>query len=138
MLKASIKYKIPFIIFLFWGYSASAFALFGIQSAIGYLFLYLIWISICLLGIFIFKSLKVKYSHFGYKTMHHFFLLAFSSLFFIVYWAYLQKEGRHRPLLEKLKSDSNKDLKIFCLIVGFIILIRAIYVIWKDYKGKNK
>ncbi len=138
MPKASIKYKIPFIIFLFWSYSASAFALFGIQSAIGYLFLYLIWISICVSGIFIFKSLKGKYSNFAYKSMHHFFLLAFSSLFFIVYWAYLQKEGRHRPLLEKLESDSNKELKIFCLIVGFIILLRTIYVIWKDYKDKNK
>ncbi len=136
MPKASIIYKIPFIIFLFWGYSASARDLFAFDNLNTFLLFFISWIAISLSGIFIFKYLKETYNRFEFMFLHHFFLLAFSSLFFMIFWMYMEDEVSRYSLIEKITSEAHFTPKIASLIIGFIVLIWAIFVIMKDYKKR--
>ncbi len=137
MLKASIKNKIPFILLLFWSYSASARDLFEFNSMGSFILFFLSWIAISISGIFIFKSLKEKYGKISaFKYLNHFFHLSLAAFFFIILWLYLYEDSSNDSLIDEIMAEEDFEMKIACLILGSITLLIAIFVIWKDYKKR--
>lgn len=136
MLNSSLKYKLLLVFILFWSYSASARDLFAFDDLTTFLLFFISWIFISLSGIFIFKRLKETYNRFEFMFLQHFFLLAFSALFFMIFWMYMEDEVSSYSLIEKISSEAHFTPKIVSLIIGFVVLIWAIFVIVKDYKKR--